>query len=82
MQRRSFLTLTASTLGLNLLPPCSRDLIRPASAASNSSFEIASVDRTTVKLEYRDVPRRNMDRELPHWRYIEICDVTLKSGHR
>ena len=22
-----------------------------------------------------------MDRELPHWRYIELCEVALKSGH-
>ncbi len=38
------------------------------------------VDRTTVRLPYREVPRRAMDRELPHWRYSEIFEVELQSG--
>ena len=48
--------------------------------ASEKHYEVVDVKLTTVKLEYRPAPRRNMDRELPHWRYVEICDVTLKSG--
>ena len=41
---------------------------------------IKNIDRTTVKLPYREVPGRNMARELPHWAWSEICRVTLKSG--
>ena len=48
---------------------------------SSRHYEIAEIARTTVKLEFREVPRRSMDRELPHWRWTEICEVTLKSGH-
>lgn len=48
--------------------------------ASSRHFEIDNIQRTTVKLEYRPAPTRAMDRELPHWRYVEVCDVRLKSG--
>ncbi len=41
---------------------------------------IESIERTTVKLPYRAVPARNMARELPHWRYLEIAEVTLDCG--
>lgn len=49
-------------------------------AVNEQHYEVTGVERTTVKLEYRDTPRRSMDRELPHWRYCELCQVTLKSG--
>lgn len=59
----------------------SRKSLRAAgSVASEKHFEITEVKRTTVKLEFRPTPRRNMDREIPHWRYTELCDVTLKCG--
>ncbi len=59
----------------------SRTSLRAAgSVASEKHFEITDVKRTTVKLEFRPTPRRNMDREIPHWRYTELCDVTLKCG--
>lgn len=32
-------------------------------------------------MPYRLIPGRNMDRELPHWRYSEIFSVHLNSGH-
>lgn len=47
---------------------------------SESHFRVESVERTTCRLEFRETPRRNMDREIPHWRFIEICDVKLSSG--
>lgn len=50
------------------------------SLVSAKHYEVKSVRRTTVRVPYRDVPRRNMDRELPHWRYSEICEVELASG--
>jgi galactonate dehydratase len=52
---------------------------KPVSGSSRH-FEIVSVQRTAAKLEFRPTPRRHMDREIPHWRYTEFCDVTLKSG--
>jgi len=44
-------------------------------------LNIQAIDRVTVKVPYRDVPARNMARELPHWMYSEIFQVKLKSGH-
>lgn len=49
--------------------------------AATRGFEIAKIDRVTVKVPFRKVPERNMFREIPHWMYSEICSVTLKSGH-
>jgi L-alanine-DL-glutamate epimerase-like enolase superfamily enzyme len=42
---------------------------------------VANILRTTVKVPFREVPARNMDREIPHWRWSEIVRVHLKSGH-
>ena len=79
ISRRRFLTTAAC--GLTGLTALSRRQLRAAQASvSERFFEVESVDRTTVKLPFRPVPRRNMDREIPHWRFIEICDVKLKSG--
>ena len=41
---------------------------------------IKKVDRTWVEVPFRPVPDRNMKRELYHWRYFEICQVTLACG--
>ena len=49
--------------------------------SAHRGLEIAKIKRTTVKVPFREVPARNMDREIPHWRYSEIFEVTLKSGH-
>ncbi|MEY3457065.1 MAG: hypothetical protein RL215_222, partial [Planctomycetota bacterium] len=38
------------------------------------------IRRSVHRMEFREVPRRNMDREIPHWRYVELCRVTLKCG--
>ncbi len=51
-----------------------------ASTLNAGRLTVARVDRTTVRLPFREVPRRAMDRELPHWRYSEICEVHLRSG--
>ena len=52
----------------------------PESLARFVDFNVKKVERRTVKLEYRPVPRRAMDRELPHWRYTELCSVELENG--
>ena len=55
----------------------------PAVAAPPShDLTVTRIDRVTVKVPYREVPERNMARELPHWKYSEICTVHLQSGHQ
>jgi hypothetical protein len=49
-------------------------------APSQKWLTIEKIERTTVKLPYRETPGRNMARELPHWAWTEIIEVTLKSG--
>ncbi len=41
---------------------------------------VKKVERTWVNLPYREVPGRNMIRELPHWTIFEISKVTLECG--
>ena len=48
---------------------------------SKKHLQIERIERTTVKVPFREVPARNMARELPHWQYTEIVEVHLKSGH-
>lgn len=52
-----------------------------AAPTANKAFEIAKIERVTVKNPFREIPDRNMSREIPHWQWSEICSVTLKSGH-
>lgn len=77
--RRQFLQHSAATLA-SAACFTFRPSFTSAAMVSEQHFEIEDVKRTTIKLEYREVPRRNMDRELPHWRWTEICEVRLKSG--
>ncbi len=79
--RRRFLKYTAGTAAFVAMSGFSRSALRALGSVVNEKhFEVTDVKRTSVKLEFRPTPRRSMDRELPHWRYAEICDVTLKSG--
>ncbi len=71
--RRAFLALAAT--GLWARPAWSKP--KPA---GGRACEIADIRRTTVKVPFRETPARNMDREIPHWRYAEIFEVTLHSG--
>ena len=81
IQRREFLRqLGAAGILASLVDGTRGRLRAEGHALSEKWFEVVDVKRTTAKLEYREVPRRNMDRELPHWRYTEFCDVTLKGG--
>lgn len=41
---------------------------------------IERIDRTTVKVPFRDVPDRNMRRQLPHWQYLDVFEVELADG--
>ena len=79
--RRDFLGASALGLaGLSTLDSWSPPRLAAAEKVKRH-LEIVKIDRTTVRVPYRPVPRRNMDRELPHWRYAEVFEVRLKSGH-
>ena len=54
--------------------------LAPRAQARARDVRITKVERTTVKVPYRETPGRNMARELPHWRYSEIFSVHLSSG--
>ncbi len=57
---------------------------RPKDAAAmqtDSRLRVDRIERTVVKVPFRDVPARNMDREIPHWRWAEVFEVHLASGH-
>lgn len=44
------------------------------------SLTVENIERIWVDVPYREVPRRNMIRELPHWTIFELCKVTLANG--
>jgi L-alanine-DL-glutamate epimerase-like enolase superfamily enzyme len=43
-------------------------------------MKISSIERIWVDLPLKEVPWRNMVREIPHWSLFEICKVTLSNG--
>ena len=43
------------------------------------NLNIQSIERIWLDVRYREVPRRNMIRELPHWTIMELCRVTLEN---
>lgn len=49
---------------------------------SDKWFRVLKVDRTTVKLPFRETSGRNMAREIPHWSWTEVMEVELSSGVR
>ena len=75
--RRRYLQTGLLTASAGLLGP--RSLLS-ADQTDDKRFEVENIERTTVRLPYRTIPRRAMDRELPHWRYVEVFQVHLKSG--
>ena len=44
------------------------------------NLTVTKIERIWVDVPYREVPRRNMIRELPHWTIFEIRRVTLACG--
>jgi L-alanine-DL-glutamate epimerase-like enolase superfamily enzyme len=44
------------------------------------NLNVERIERIWVNVPYREVPRRNMIRELPHWTIFELCRVTLACG--
>ncbi len=49
-------------------------------ADGGRGLRVKAVDRFPVELPFREIPARNMARELPHWKYFEILRVRLRSG--
>jgi galactonate dehydratase len=47
---------------------------------SDPRLRVEEIESTTVKVPFRDIVARNMDREIPHWRYSEVFEVKLASG--
>lgn len=43
-------------------------------------MKVSSIERIWVDLPLKEVPFRNMVREIPHWSLFEICKVTLDNG--
>ena len=39
------------------------------------NLTVKDIERTWVDIPYREVPARNMVRELPHWTIFELCKV-------
>ncbi len=77
MDRRSFL---AQVFGALTVPLIWNRKLRAMVDRLGRYLTVDKVNRTTLKVPYRPVPARNMARELPHWQYTEICEVTLRSG--
>lgn len=78
--RRRFLKTGAAALAAGSWYAGSR--CRPAVAAPPArDLIVTRIDRVTVEVPYREIPARNMARELPHWKYAELFTVHLQSGH-
>ncbi|MBI4604751.1 MAG: dgoA protein, partial [Planctomycetes bacterium] len=86
--RRTFL---AAALGATAAPGLSRRLLAggprglPGEDAAEKprpsrELTVEKIERTTVRVPFREVPERAMDREIPHWRYSEVFEVRLFSG--
>lgn len=82
LSRRRFLagglTAMAASAGAtlpDLLPKASAEIV-----PQQKHFTIKKIERVTVKVPFREVPHRNMSREIPHWMWSEIFSVTLSSG--
>ena len=75
--RAGALGLAGGTLASSRPPIAMAEEASPEPAAD---LTVERIDRTTVKLPYREVPARNMARELPHWRYFEVFEVRLACG--
>ena len=53
---------------------------RVVKLAGDHHFKVDRIDRIPVEVPFRQVPERNMARELPHWKYFEIFEVELQCG--
>lgn len=66
-----------ASLALQGWPRCWAD----GESAPPVDLTVDHVDTIPIKMEFREVPARNMARELPHWAYFEVIRLRLRSGH-
>ncbi len=82
--RRQFLnTLALSAAGVAIpvsVPSLLAQSKKAARGTSDRHFEVRDIKRTAVNLPFRETPARSMNKEIPHWVYKEIFEVTLGSG--
>lgn len=81
INRRQMLHVTAASFGTavtnwHMAPRA----LAAENGQSDRAFVVEGIDRVTVRVPFRDAPRRAMDREIPHWRYSEIFNVHLAGG--
>ena len=81
-RRRFFKQSGAALAGYWLAAPAVLSPARLlAKAAASRHFEVTGVKRSTLRVPYRAIPQRAMDRELPHWRFTEVFEVGLNLGY-
>ena len=81
MNRRRFLGRgVAGAAGAGLCTSGLNCLGDDAAVVSSKHFRVEEIRRTTARIPFREIPARNMARELPHWEYAEVCEVKLASG--
>ncbi len=81
IHRRGFLQTGLTGLaGLSLSSAFSSAGFALEPSKTDPKLTIEKIDRTTVRVPFREIPERAMDRELPHWRYSEVFEVRLKGG--
>lgn len=82
--RRRFLNSLVLSAAGTALPVSTTSLLaqskKAARGTSDHHFEVRDIKRTTVNLPFREIPARSMNREIPHWVYKEVFEVTLGSG--
>ena len=44
-------------------------------------LSIVRVDTHSLELPFRAIPQRNLDRQQPEWRHVEVVEVELATGH-
>ena len=81
LQRAGGCLLGCSAFGSAAIRPPSLSAAANGKLESQKHMQIKRIKRTTVRVPFRDIPARNMARELPHWEYSEVVEVELMSGH-
>ena len=78
--RAGALGLAAAGLGGGV-PVAAAVRAEDADGGTPDGLTVEQVELIPLRVPFREVPKRNMARELPHWEYVEVIRVRLKSGH-
>jgi L-alanine-DL-glutamate epimerase-like enolase superfamily enzyme len=81
--RSSALGFASASIASMWCPSATARLIGPLQNRADSGVDltIGDIEMIPVRVPFREVPERNMARELPHWNYFEIVRLRLRSGH-